>query len=108
DKLGTPYNFYVDIGSDSIVTVSASARVQTTFMAVLGIEEINVSSETQVMRELRGLEVVMVLDNTGSMSTNNNIATLRTASANFINILFDAVSDPEDIKIGMVPYSSSV
>lgn len=106
-KVGTPYDIEIDI-SDDFITMSASSRVDTSFMAIFGYEYINVSERVVVAREVRGLEVVMVLDNTGSMSTNNNIATLRTASNNFINILFDAAADPEDIKIGMVPYSSSV
>jgi Flp pilus assembly protein TadG len=107
DKIGTPYDIEIDI-TDDFITMSASSHVDTSFMALFGYEYINVSERVVVAREVRGLEVVMVLDNTGSMSTNNNIATLRTASNNFINILFDAASDPDDIKIGMVPYSSSV
>lgn len=90
------------------VSITGHARVNTTFMRVFGFDYMTVGAYTEVTREVRGLEVVMVLDNTGSMSTNNNIATLRTAAASFVNILFDAVNDPEDIKIGMAPYASSV
>ncbi len=107
DKIGVPYDLDVDIGDDE-VTVSAYADYDTTFMRVLGISEIAVYRQTTVQRDVQGLEVVLVLDNTGSMSTNDNIGALRTATANFINILFDATSQPEYIKIGMVPYSNSV
>lgn len=108
EKLGTPYDLTVTTSEDAIVTVSARARVPTTFMGVLGQEEIEIQSETAIKLELRGLEVVMVLDNTGSMANNNNIAAARTAATNFINILFDATNDPSDIRIGMVPYASAV
>lgn len=90
------------------VSITGHARVDTTFMRVFGYDHMTVGAYTEVTREVRGLEVVMVLDNTGSMSTNNNIGTLRTAATNFVNILFDAVDEEDDIKIGMVPYASSV
>jgi len=77
-------------------------------MRIFGYDNLDVDAVTVVQREVRGLEVVMVLDNTGSMSTDNNIGTLKTATANFINILFDSVDDPELVKVGLVPYASSV
>ncbi|MEZ5919358.1 MAG: hypothetical protein R3D66_05475 [Alphaproteobacteria bacterium] len=39
------------------------------------------------------------MDNTGSMATNNNISTLRTAATNFVNILFDRTSNLNYIRI---------
>ncbi len=107
DKIGQSLSIEVELTDDS-VEVEAIARVDTTFMSMMGIEYIDVRETSGVMREVRGLEVAMVLDNTGSMSTNNNISAVRTASNNFIGILFDAAADPNDIKIAMVPYSSAV
>src|SRR5690606_721071 len=82
DRLGTVTDIHVDLTEDTVV-VTATVRVDTTFMQILGVDYIDVYEETGVVREVRGLEVVLVLDNTGSMSTNNNIATLRTATKNF-------------------------
>ena len=107
EKIGVSYNLTAVL-SDDRVTVSADAVFYTTFMSIFGTDSLNIHKEVTVQRDVRGLEVVMVLDNTGSMATNNNIAAVRTASTNFINILFDATDDPEYVKIGMVPYSSSV
>jgi len=42
------------------------------------------------------------------MSTNNNIATLRTAATNFVDTMFNRVTNTDMIKIGLVPFSSSV
>jgi hypothetical protein len=61
-----------------------------------------------VTSEIIGLEVAMVLDVTGSMSTNNNIARLREAAADFTNILFDNAAYKDTVKIGLVPFSASV
>lgn len=109
----------VDITS-SEVTVTATATYNTTFMRIFGYRQINVASSVVVVREIKGLEVVLVLDNTGSLDPNTddgyypqnnnptNISAVRKAATSFVDILFDRVSDPEDIKIGIVPYSSSV
>lgn len=106
-RIGTKVNVDVLLNGEEL-TVTATARVDTSFMKIFGFETMDVEVETIVQREVRGLEVVMILDNTGSMSTNNNIRSLRTATKNFINILFDSVSEPELVKIGLVPYASSV
>ena len=106
-RIGTKVDIDVNLDGDEL-TVTATARLDTSFMTIFGYDEVDVEAETIVQREVRGLEVVMVLDNTGSMNTNNNIETLRTATANFIEILFESVSDPELVKVGLVPYASSV
>ncbi len=107
EKLGAAFDPVVSvIGSE--VTVTGVARYNTFFLALIGIEQIDVEAETTVVREVQGLEVVMVLDNTGSMNSNNNIQALRDAATSFTEILFDRTSNPEYVKIGMVPYSSSV
>lgn len=106
-KIGTTIDIDVDLVDDELA-VTASARLDTSFMRLFGYDEVTVEAQTVVQREVRGLEVVMVLDNTGSMNTDNNIETLRTATENFIEILFESVSDPEYVRIGLVPYASSV
>lgn len=88
--------------------VSATVHVDTTFLQVLGISEASVKSHSVVQREVRGIEVALVLDVTGSMSTNNNIAALRTASANFVDIMCPQTNCSNRVKIGIVPFSASV
>lgn len=107
EKIGTNILVEVSLNGDEL-TVTASAELNTSFMRIFGFDVLDVEASTTVQREVRGLEVVMVLDNTGSMNTNNNIATLRTASESFITILFESVSEPELVKVGLVPYASSV
>lgn len=125
EKLGITFDPVVVING-SLVTVTGVATYETTFLTVLGIDAIDVGAETVVVREVKGLEVVLVLDNTGSMSTNNNIGKLRQAACEFVEILYgtydpDAVEDDclerygayveaenEFVKIGLVPYATSV
>ena len=106
-RIGSKVDVTASLDGDEI-TVTASARLDTAFMNIFGYKNVTVDATTTVQREVRGLEVVMVLDNTGSMTTNNNIGTLKTATENFITILFDSVDDPEYVRVGLVPYASSV
>ncbi len=101
-----PDDIIVEV-SENEVTVTASAVYPATFMSIFGFNRLTVTSGVVVARELKGLEVVLVLDNTGSLGASNMTA-LKNAAKSFVNILFERVEDPEDIKIGIVPYSSSV
>lgn len=124
EKLGVTFDPQVYVSGDQ-VRVTGTAQYNTLFLGVIGITTIDVGAETTVVREVQGIEVVLVMDNTGSMSTNNNIGALRTAASNFVYIMYGI--DPDDgeaadpssldsmatrnrdlIKIGMVPYSTSV
>ena len=124
DKLGVRFDPVVNVNG-SFVEVSGHADYQTFFLNIIGIEDISVNANTVVQREVKGLEVVLVLDNTGSMGTNNNIGKLRTASCEFVEILFGTY-DPDEsedcldrygdfvtanneyVKVGLVPYATSV
>lgn len=107
EEIGFVFEPVVQVIGDEVY-VSGTARYDTFFLKVLGIDSLNIEASTIVQREVQGLEVVLVLDNTGSMATNNNIDSLKTGSENFINIMFDAASNPDFVRIGMVPYSNSV
>lgn len=89
------------------MTASASATVPTTFMSILGINNLTINGTATVVETLAGVEAVLVLDTTGSMA-GNNIAALRTASTNFINMMFSSITDPTYLKIGIVPWSETV
>ena len=92
----------------SVMRVAAAVRVDTTFLRVLGVSEVNLNSDAVVQREVRGLEVALVLDVTGSMSTNDNIRTLRTAAANFTDIVCPGTNCINGVKIGLVPFATTV
>lgn len=105
-SIGEAINIVATVNEMSI-SVTAEARVETIFMRIFGYDEITVSEESEVIRELSGVEVVLVLDVTGSMA-GNNIRALRTASQDFLEIMFSRISDEEYIRVGIVPFSNSV
>jgi Flp pilus assembly protein TadG len=88
------------------VRVEADADVGTYFLPVIGINSTNVGVRAEVARNDGYTEVALVLDTTGSMA--NDMAGMRTASANFVNTLFSFVNDPASMRVGVVPYVASV
>ncbi|WP_421788994.1 TadE/TadG family type IV pilus assembly protein [Hyphobacterium sp.] len=103
--LGT-INVSVD-DTNNVVIVSGTSRVETAFLGLIGIEHLTVDWESEVQRARTALELVMVLDNTGSMS-GSKIAALRDAAALLTEILHDNADDPDMLEIGLVPFSSTV
>lgn len=124
EKLGFTFDPVVTINGNQI-TVSGVASYSTFFAQLIGNDEVTVTAETTVERAVKGLEVVLVLDNTGSMATNDNIGKLRTATCEFVEILYgtydaeettdcleryDSFVDAQNeyVKVGLVPYATSV
>ena len=92
---------------DGVVTITADAEVNTTLMRIVGVDNITVSARVEVVRETKGLEVVLVLDNTGSMA-GTKITSLKTAATDFTNILFGKDTVSTNLKIGIVPFAGTV
>lgn len=98
----------VVISEDNLILdLSATAEVDMTFMRIFGQESQTVSANSQITRKNRGLELVMVLDVTGSMY-GSKISDLRTAATDMVNILFGAQSDVDKLHVGLVPYTTTV
>jgi Flp pilus assembly protein TadG len=100
-------SFSVSITGD-VVSATGSAQVQTTLMQLIGIDTIAVSESAQVIRSIKGLELALVLDNTGSMTTSDNIGALRDAAQELVDILFGDHADHPTLRVAVVPYSASV
>lgn len=107
-ELGTIMNVAVRIDEESdTVTVTGEARVQTLFLGLAGLNYITVHWESEVQRARQRLELVMVLDNTGSMS-GSKIRSLRDSAELLTEILFEAADQTGDVKIGLVPFAATV
>lgn len=92
---------------NTVITLSATASTPTAIMRVLGQESMTVSASSEITRENKGLELVLVLDNTGSMG-GSPLASLKTAAADMINILYGTRTTVENLWIGIVPFSQTV
>lgn len=89
------------------VSLSASARVETTIMRIFGHQEITVTATSEITRKNTGLEIVLALDNTGSMA-GTKLTNLKSASQALINILFGNDTFPTGLTMGLVPFAAGV
>lgn len=105
--LGAHPSVAVKVTGD-VISASAVAVVDTVFMKVVGLNDVPVHADSTVNRQIAGLELAMVLDNTGSMTTNNNIQAVRDAANQLTDILFGTATVHPYLKIALVPYSAAV
>lgn len=97
----------VQRGKD-FISVTSTAEIKTILMNVLGIRSTSIAAEGQAIWGSVKLEVALVLDNSGSMADDNRLVELKKAAKELINILEDAAFEPGTVKIGLVPFASSV
>jgi Flp pilus assembly protein TadG len=82
--------------------------VKTTLLNTVGFTSLDIATQGDAMFGSKNLEVVMALDNTGSMNDSGKIAALRTAATNLVNTVSAAATSYNTVKIGMVPFATRV
>lgn len=93
--------------TEQIITLSAAATVDTYLMDIVGIDYMEVGASTEITRSEDSYEVVLVLDNTGSMG-GSKIAALQDATELLINNLFGEAENHPLLDMGLVPFSHTV
>ncbi|HYD17139.1 MAG TPA: pilus assembly protein [Patescibacteria group bacterium] len=111
-ELGEAYDITV-LTPPGMVDIHARSKTRTVFMNIFGHEYIDVFAETIVRREVTGLELVLVMDNTGSMlssagGSTSKIDASKIAANKLLNILFGPGSNVETLFVGVVPFSQDV
>jgi Flp pilus assembly protein TadG len=91
------------------IVLNATSKVKTTLTAIAGYQEMPIAAHSTVKWGIGRVEVVLVLDNTGSMS-GTKLTRLKDAAEDLVETLEDQVSgeDPTALKIGLVPFSTTV
>jgi len=120
-------NTLVDVANGSL-QFRAHMNISTIFVSLVGVEEMGAAVVSEATRKQSALEVVMVLDNSGSMDQQNRITYLRAAANCAANTLFytDVVDSQivnnisrscepapgaetvKDVKVGIVPFTMTV
>ncbi|RYD43342.1 MAG: hypothetical protein EOP63_09970 [Sphingomonadales bacterium] len=99
----------------SDVEGSASAILPTALMYIFGKDDFRLAASCTAKLEISNVDVMMVLDVTGSMSSKavssdsqTKIVALRAAAIDFFDTLTSADVGDGRLRFGVVPYSSSV
>jgi Flp pilus assembly protein TadG len=91
------------------VEVTAATQLPMMFMKLFGIPTASISVVAVAEMQPKPLEVMVVLDDTGSMASSLNggtrMSALKTAMYDFIDILHQGKSRREDLALGFVTYT---
>jgi Flp pilus assembly protein TadG len=104
-------DFEADLGLNYIETNgTATADVDLTLMHIFQPKTTQVSVQATAYEATDAIEVALVLDNTGSMATNNRIGALRQAATDLVNILAEVKekNPNRNIRIALVPFVTAV
>ncbi|MEJ2118173.1 MAG: pilus assembly protein, partial [Alphaproteobacteria bacterium] len=71
EAIGTLKSVKATRSNDGIISVTAKAEIPMTFMRIAGYDKIDIEVSSQAFHKENKLEVVMVLDNSGSMGGTN-------------------------------------
>ena len=97
---------------EGTLTVSVEAELATTFMQVLGIDLMDVNATTTVKRADRGMELALVMDNTGSMYSHTGgqrkIDVMKDAAMELVASLYGERTEISNLFISLVPYTAAV
>src|ERR1700730_1278170 len=90
------------------VTVNGAATVNTSFLGLMGISKIPLTTSGTVAWSNARLRVALVLDNTGSMAQYGKMTALQTASHNLLNQLKSAAQQDGDVYVSIIPFAKDV
>ncbi|MEM5515821.1 TadE/TadG family type IV pilus assembly protein [Henriciella sp. AS95] len=92
---------------DNSLTATAEVSIDTTLLALAGIESLSVKRESGVKFSDSRVEMALALDTTGSMK-GDKLAKLKDASVTLVNKLATGTSDPERRKFSLVAFATWV
>lgn len=102
--------------TSTTVTVSATAQYTTGFMGLAGVSTLPISASSTIsFAQKQGVEVAMVLDNTGSLNSTDsstgqtNISALKTAAGHLVTTLVSPTTASNTaVRVGIVPFVAAV
>jgi Flp pilus assembly protein TadG len=104
---------FTNVGGISRTVVNAVGLMPMTFMRIFGIAPRTISVTAHAEFQPHPLEVMVVLDNTGSMQQAINgvakIDALKTAMHGFVNVLYQGSQNPQpNLAMGIINYTNQV
>ena len=107
-SVGVVATYTAASGNGSKIEIAGSGKIDTSFMRIVGIPDINFNvNATSAWGNVR-MRVAMALDVTGSMRDDGKMAAMQTAAKSLIDQLSPLAKNPGDIYISVVPFAKDV
>lgn len=98
---------YTTAGGSQVV-VNGSANVPTSFLGIIGYNNIAVNGSSTAKWGSSRLRVALVLDNTGSMAQDGKMTALKSATKGLLTQLQSAAGTNGDVYVSIIPFSKDV
>lgn len=99
----------VSSATGDLVTASATVSVPLLTVGFISLGAVTLTVSNQAQRTTSSnLELVLALDNTGSMADDNKLTALQSSAKSLINSLFGSKSTGASIYVGLVPFVETV
>ncbi|UTW56013.1 Tad domain-containing protein [Kordiimonas sp. SCSIO 12610] len=105
----------VDPENNEIINITGTATLNATFMSLFGFTSLTVDASAEITRETRGMELALVIDNTGSMSfdisptdSRRRIDVLLPAARSLIDIVYGENDTNPNLWVSVVPFVATV
>lgn len=111
DQLGDNFRIDEDDEDGRVVTVAPAATVPSLFMQLVGVDSMGMVTPARAAETFAGgpdVELVMVLDISGSMNGQQKIGAMQSAAVSLTNALLTDADDVGDVAITLVPYDTWV
>ncbi len=93
---------------DNVINLSVTANLDTVLMRIVGYDQIDIAIVATIIKETTGIELVLVLDNTGSMRSGGKMNALKAAAQDLVDIIYAGAETIPDLWVGLVPYTITV
>lgn len=89
------------------VTADATADTKPIFLRMVGVDAMDATGHSKAEQRVTNVEILLVLDVSGSMASNSKLTNLKSAANEFVNTVLS--SDAEGrISIALVPFNGQV
>jgi Flp pilus assembly protein TadG len=89
------------------VVADAAAATDPIFMHMMGIDQLDAKGHSMAEQRINNVEIMLVLDVSGSMLTNSRLVNLKSAATEFVDTVLTPDTDHK-ISIGIVPFNGQV
>ena len=111
-NIGVSVELAVANTTDGSLGLQARLTVDTIFVSLVGVRNINARLVSEATRKKLALEIAMVLDNSLSMASYSRMSNLKIAATSATNILFTGKTNPTasdvdspNVSIAIVPFA---